>query len=89
MKYNFMSEKMNHQIEKNDIVQEYSHTNMLEFCRQLYDDISSYTDEWASFSDYQDEHSEENKQALTLKLEELKNLILEKEKFFGEGYLLL
>ncbi|MGN1106223.1 MAG: hypothetical protein ACI4RH_06190 [Huintestinicola sp.] len=73
-------------MEKKDIVYEYSHTNMLEFCRQLYDDISSCTDEWASFSDYREEHTEENKKALTLKLEELKELITEKEKFFGEGY---
>lgn len=73
-------------MEKKDIVYEYSHTSMPDFCKHLYDDVSSYTDEWASFSDYQDEHTEENKQALTLKLEELKDLILEKEKFFGEGY---
>lgn len=75
-------------MEKKNIVYEYSHTSMLEFCRHLYDDISSCTDEWASFSDNQDEHTEENKQVLIGKLEELKNLILEKEKFFGEGYLL-
>ena len=62
---------------------------MLEFFRKLYYDINSYTDEWASISDYQDEHTEENKQALTLKLEELKELITEKEKFFGESYWLL
>ena len=76
-------------LEKEDIVHEYSHTSMLEFCRQLYDDISSCTDEWASFADYQNENTEENKQALTGKLEELKELIIEKEKFFGESYWLL
>lgn len=73
-------------MEKKDIVYEYSHTSMLDFCKKLYDDIGSCTDEWASFSDYREEHKEENKKALTLKLEELKELITEKEKFFGEDY---
>ncbi len=64
------------------MVQEYSHTSMIDFCRSLYADISGSMDEWVSFVDYLEEDLEEKRGRLAEKLERLKELISEQEKIF-------
>ena len=68
------------------MVQEYSHTSMIDFCRSLYADISGSMDEWVSFVDYLEEDLEEKRGRLAEKLERLKELISEQEKYFGPNY---
>jgi hypothetical protein len=64
---------------------------MLQFCQQLYDDISENLDDWACWRDYgwDDDDSEfdfeTNKEELTKKLVRLKELIAENEEHFGEN----
>lgn len=72
-------------LEKEDIVNEYSHTSMLDFCKYLNSDISDNIDEWVSFVDYREGDLEEKRQKLLQKIERLKKLISEREQFFGEG----
>lgn len=86
----------NYPLSKNDVVNEVSHTSMLQFCQYLYDDISENIDEWASF-DYRfdiglyddeedllkvEEEVAKKKDKLTQKLTQLKQLISEREKTF-------
>ena len=72
-------------LKEGDLVNEYSHTSMLEFCKFLYEDVSRCIDEWASFVDYCEEDLEEKKRRLRQKLQRLKELIAEKEENFGEN----
>ena len=37
-----------------DVINEFSHTNMLQFCQYLYEDISQNMDEWVTFVDYEE-----------------------------------
>ncbi len=72
---------------KDDVFYEFFHTNMLEFCKLLYQDISSNLDGWASFLSY--EHEDEavivaKRELLTTKLAKLNALIVESEEHFGE-----
>lgn len=69
----------------NDVLNEYSHTSMLQFCEYLYNDIKENLDEWASFIDYANIDVQQRKEQLAQKLERLKELIAEKEEYFGEG----
>ena len=73
-----------HALKKEDIKNEYSHTSMLEFCRYLYDDISGCTDEWASFVDYHSEDTQAKKDKLLQMLDKLKQLISDREEWFGK-----
>ena len=59
--------------------------NMLEFCQNLYDDVSQNLDEWASFVDYGGDNFEEKKEALTQSLARLKELIVERAPKFEAG----
>lgn len=72
-------------LSKETIKNVYSHTSMIDFCKCLYHDISSNIDEWASFVDYCQIDKSEKKQALLQKLERLKQLISEREAYFGEN----
>ena len=64
---------------------EISHTSMLQFCQQLYDDISENLDDWACW-DYDPELDfDTNKEELIIKLARLKELIAENEEHFGEN----
>ena len=63
---------------------EISHTSMLQFCQQLYDDISENLDDWACW-DYDPELDfDTNKEELIKKLARLKKLIAENEEHFGK-----
>ena len=77
-----------HQLVKDDIVVEYSHTSMLDFCKCLYDDISENIEEWAAFVDYGYDDNypmEEKKKVLEDKLKTLKYLIISKTEDFGDN----
>ena len=63
---------------------EISHISMLQFCQQLYDDISENLDDWARW-DYDPELDfDTNKEELIIKLARLKELIAENKEHFGE-----
>lgn len=72
-------------LKKEDIVNEYSHTSMLQFCEYLYNDIMSNLDEWIFFA-WNAEESDypKRKEQLTQKLSKLKELISERREHFGE-----
>ena len=79
-KYPLIPEKTRHEI---------SHTSMLQFCQQLYDDISENLDDWACW-DYDPELDfDTNKEELIIKLARLKELIAENEEHFGENHCFL
>ena len=75
-------------------IHEISHTSMLQFCQQLYDDISENLDDWARWERILHEYGwdedsefdfETNKEELIKKLARLKELIAENEEHFGEN----
>ena len=72
-------------LDKEDVINEISHTNMLQFCQYLYDDISQNIDEWVSFIDYEELDVIKRKEILIQNLDCLKNLISEKEECFGKN----
>lgn len=72
-------------LDKADVVNEYSHTSMLEFCKYLYHDINQYMDEWVCFCSYVDIDPEKKKCELEEKLARLKALILKREKWFDKN----
>ncbi len=72
-------------LKQDDIEVMYSHTSMIDFCKKLYNDVSSNIDEWVSFVDYSDENTEQKKQKLIKMLERLKQLIDLREQDFGEN----
>jgi len=72
-------------LDESNIINEYSHTSMLQFCKYLYNDIQQNIDEWISFIDYADIDAKKRKVLLTQKLERLKELISEREVHFGEN----
>ena len=71
-------------LNKDDVINDYSHTSMLQFCEYLYNDINQNIDEWVSFTDYEDIDVKERKNVLTQKLARLRKLISEREECFGE-----
>lgn len=68
-----------------DIHSEYSHTNMLEFCRLLHHDISNHIDDWVVFVDHHSkkESFPERRAQLIDKLKTLEKLIEISESRFG------
>lgn len=63
---------------------ELSHTNMLEFCQYLFEDISVCKRKWFKFCS----HSATNREMLVLlnrRLNKLKNLIDKREETFSDG----
>lgn len=75
-------------LDDEDIVVEYSHTSMMEFCKYLYKDISENVDEWARFVDYSYEEDEaffeEKATALRERLKTLEHLIISHEEDFRD-----
>lgn len=68
-----------------DIHTEFSHTSMLDFCKFLYQDISSCIDDWASFADhFGNEGTEKKRRQLQKKLRTLGHLITAKESLFSD-----
>ncbi len=77
-------------LSEGDYHTECSHTSMLEFCEALLRDISADVEGWACFVDYHDDDNPEQKKAeLTEKLNTLRQLIDEKRRFFGDGYIFM
>lgn len=65
-----------------DVVNEFSHTDMLQFCKFLYNDISENMEDWISFDEYEETELKERKADIIQKLGRLKDLISKREKFF-------
>ena len=77
-------------LKKDEIINEISHTNMLQFCQDLYDDISQNIDEWTWFAPHGDEaNGVELKESLVQKLEQLKELISKREDCFDNHHCFL
>lgn len=72
-------------LDKEDVINEISHTSMLQFCQYLNHDINQNIDEWISFTDYEDIDVAKRREILTQKLRYLNKLISEKEEWFGEN----
>ena len=72
-----------------EVLHEISHTSMLEFCRQLRDDIRANLEQWVRFVDYHEEDLEEKRLRLEQKLAELDTLIAAREEFFDERHCFL
>lgn len=68
---------------------ELSHTNMLQFCQYLYEDVSQNLDEWAVFVSYDGEVNQKKKKVLAKKLACLKKLISQREEGFSGKYCFL
>lgn len=67
---------------------EVSHTNMLEFCQYLYEDISGCKGKWIRFCN----HNATNREMLVLiksRLNKLKSLIDKRKKAFSENSIFL
>lgn len=68
---------------------ELSHTNLLQFCKYLYEDVSQNLDEWAAFVSYDGEVNQKRKKVLAKKLASLKKLIAQREERFSGKYCFL
>ena len=73
--------------ESEDVTHELSHTNMLEFCKLLCQDIRENLDEWVSFLPYMDEEElierQKRKQMMEALLSRLEELIAKRTEDFG------
>lgn len=74
-------------LDKEDIVNEFSHTSMLQFCKYLYEDINQNIDEWARFCDYGNLCAEKKETEPRERLSYLKGLISEREECFKNCFL--
>ncbi|MCI7767944.1 MAG: hypothetical protein MSJ26_08215 [Oscillospiraceae bacterium] len=72
--------------DKADIVIDTAHMTMLDFCKKLYEDISSDVGGWAGFSSSSDEDISGKIKLLEEKLRHLKDLISEREEFFDDAH---
>lgn len=72
-------------ISKESIISELSHTSMLQFCEYLYDDVRKNFDDWVDFVDYNEPDIKKKREDLEKKLMRLKELISEREEWFGEN----
>ena len=73
-------------LDPQNTIHEISHTSMLQFCQQLYDDISENLDDWACWDTFDEELDfDTTKEELIIKLARLKELIAENEEHFGEN----
>lgn len=70
--------------DREELINEFSHTSMLEFCRLLHDDIRQNLEDWALFSDDPEVDAEGRKAALSEKLARLQRLISEREPRFTD-----
>ena len=65
---------------------ELSHTNMLQFCQYLYDDVIQNLDAWATFLVRSEDMQKKRKRVLAKKLACLKKLISQREERFSGKY---
>lgn len=72
-------------LDKENVVNELSHTSMLQFCQYLYKDISRNMNEWISFINHEDIDVAKRNKDLVQKLLHLKELIVEREEWFGKN----
>lgn len=65
---------------------QYSHTNMLQFCQNLYQDVSNHLEEWIMFENdnFEKDELEKRRTLFINQLARLKELILEREIDFSE-----
>lgn len=78
----------NVRVNKDKLISEYSYTNMLDFCKLLFNDIINYIDEWVNFycsGDYEDAGDEKEEQLLYM-LGELHRLIELREERFAPNH---
>lgn len=93
--YTICENDLNEPPEGGKVRTDYSHTNMLDFCIQLHDDISKYIEEWAKFTFVEgadrddDEKWNEKRKILEEKLKRLEDLISEKRRYFFEDNMYL
>lgn len=77
-------------LEMNAVQIEYSHTDMIGFCKYLHRDISSHIEEWALFADYFDDFDINEKSKLLIqKLDKLEELIAKRSEYFCKNQVFL
>ncbi|MBR2246656.1 MAG: hypothetical protein IJ880_06485 [Bacilli bacterium] len=81
----FVEDDENVVLDKTEANYEIVHIRMIDFCKQLYDDISRDIDKWADWFMDEDDDLEENKRVINEKLEKLKILIDDKEDNFASN----
>lgn len=80
--YVFYEDEEPHPSEEKEISGNSSPVNMLQFCKNLYDDISENFDGWLSFAEYSGQAPVGKKAELNRKLSRLRELIEEQEDLF-------
>lgn len=73
---------------RKNVKYEICHMSMLQFCQDLYEDISMNINEWAAISFYKvkDIDALEGKEILMHKLDQLKKVISEREDYFDASH---
>lgn len=71
------------------VVNQLSHTSMLQFCQYLYEDIHQNLDEWTVFAEHTMADPAKKRDDLLQNLAHLKQLISERETWFGENCVFL
>ena len=79
----FVEDDENVVLNKESANYEIVHIKMIDFCEQLYNDISRDIDKWADWDMDEDADLEKNKRILNEKLERLKELIDKRQNYFA------
>lgn len=83
--YVFCESEESHSSEEKEISGDSYPVNMLQFCKNLHDDISENIDDWVSFAEYTGEVPIGKKAELNCKLDRLKELIAKHEDRFDNS----
>ncbi len=79
----FIEDDDNVELDVSKLNHEVVHIKMIDFCKQLYEDISRDIDKWADWDMSEDANLEKNKKELLEKLNKLKEQIDIREKEFS------